>query len=166
MKEKKTVLSVILGVSLVILIVSLVTGLADSLSLMIDSGKINGVSYHKNYNYLVGGLEFGAVALGIAFVVTFICAKRKRDFIGLILAALLVAYLVITAIVLRVKVPTYNNELITSDYTLFAAYLSAVVPLAVLTTLTYLSSLFLSREAKKSEPAEQKEASEEVNENE
>lgn len=152
MKEKKIVLSVILGVSLVALIVALVAGIADSLSLLIDAENVNGVYYSEGYNYLVGGLEFGLIALGISFVAVFCCAKNKRNKIGIILASVLAGYFVITAIVLRVVLVVFSSWYIkATDYTLFMSYISSAITITVSAVLVCISFLLLVKAGKAEE---------------
>ena len=157
MKEKKIVLSVVLGVSLVALITALVAGLADSLSLLIDG--LGGYS-QKNVGYVIaiGVLELCLSGLGIAFVALKIRAMVKPSngtFIAeTVLAAVIGGFFVITLIVLRVTQPTNSqNELFAQYYALFTAYLGAAITVTVSALLAYLSSLFLNRLAKKDEEA-------------
>ncbi|MDE6677171.1 MAG: hypothetical protein K2K12_05625 [Clostridia bacterium] len=161
MKEKKIVLSVILGVSLVALIIALVSGLADSISLMIDGGKIKSLYYEdEKYHCLVGGLEIGLISLGIAFVAVLIFVKGKGKKIStIILAELLTCYFIITTAVLRKVMPIdefREHSIFAEEYALFVAYLSSAITITVSAILACVSSLLLGR-AKKAEEAKQNE---------
>lgn len=165
MKEKKIVLSVIVGVSLVALIIALVAGLADSLSLLIDGKHISDIDYSKkDYGYVdaVGVLELCAIALGMAFVTIKICSEAKPSkslFVAeTVLAALLTVYLIVTAIVLRMTQPLTAGDLMYAKYyTLFTSYLTTAITVTVSALLAYFSSLFLSRAKKEREEIKQDE---------
>ena len=159
MKEKKTVLSVILGVSLVTLIIALVAGFTDSLSLLIDGENVDGVYYSEGYNYLVGGLEFGLIALGISFAAVFCRAKNKRNKVGIILASVLAGYFLITAIVLRALLSPWSIR--ATDYTLFMSYISSAITITVSAALACISFLLLT---KTKEAEEIKQTEQEVSE--
>ena len=155
MKEKKIVLSVILGVSLVALITALIAAFADSLSLLLDAKIINNTTYRDEYVDIIGGMEMGAVALGIAFVAVFLCNRKKRNLANFILALLVVLYFVASTVAAREVVPIANKVLISAgNYPLFAAYLNTMITVAVPAVLVFISSLLLGK-AKKTEEAVQ-----------
>lgn len=157
MKEKKMIASVILGVALVSLITALVAALAESLTLFIDESANENINV--DYRNEMGGVTLGAVVLGIVFVSVFFANKKYRFAVNLSLTLALVAYAVLSLIVLRCVRPKLNVW----NYSLFVSYLSAAISLAVSTALTFAAWLYLTLVKKKEEPAPIEDGSETEN---
>lgn len=153
MKEKKLIASVILGVALVSLITALVAAFAESLTLFIDIGIVNGLKISDDYQYVVGGLTIAGVLFGITFVTVFFANKKKRILANAILGGVVIAYSILSLVVLRVLIPTnYYDEIYPQEYSLFTSYMTTAITIAVSCALTFAAWLYLTL-VKKKEPA-------------
>ncbi len=152
MKEKKTVLAVVLGVSAVSLIAAIIAGLADSLSLLIDGKYI--ASYSDGLTVKTGVLQLIALVLGIATLAVCIYAAVKHKNLSrvlIILTAISVLYFIVSVIVFRATMPksSYSGEITQKDYVLFLSFLTSIISVTVSNALVAISSLFLFRESTK-----------------
>lgn len=146
MKEKKMVLTVILGVSLVALITTLVSTFIEGLSLLTDLQNIYDLGYNKKLMNTLGGMEIGAVALGIAFVAVFLFNRKKRSLVNLILTILVVLYFVATTIAAKAVLPRYKDYILSAThYSYFVTYLSAMIAITIPAVLVFVSSLILEK---------------------
>ncbi len=154
MKEKKMISCVILGGALVALITALVAAFAESLTLFIDAVNVQGIDTRDDYQYVAGGITIGGVLLGIVFVAVFFANKKKRILVNAILGGLVVAYSVISLVVLRLLIPLdYYDMMSAGAYALFTSYLTTAITIAVSTALTFAAWLYLTLVKKKETPA-------------
>lgn len=158
MCEKKTVLSVVLGVAIVALISSIVAAAIDGFTLLFDYKVLfRGVTgtygtYYRTVSVLEIVSAVIAIAFAVALVVVSILAKNKRGKLILIIvttavAIVAIAYFVITVIVLRSIIPaskTYGSVVKALNYTMFTAYLANVASLTVSLVLSAVALLLLA----------------------
>lgn len=156
MCEKKTVLSVILGVAIVALISSIVVVTIDGFTLLFDYNVLF-KDVKGTYHNTVSILELVAVAISVVFAIAItvvsIFAKNKRIklvflIINVSAAIVTVVYFVITVIVLRNIIPAkayYGIAVYSLNYSMFTAYLTNVASLTVSLVLSAVSILLLTR---------------------
>lgn len=153
MAEKKTVLAVILGVSIVSLVSALVACLITGVT-MLDYEKMYNVNAEiADYSYTAGVLLITALAIGIVFIALFVGIKKHRILVSIISASVVVLYFIITAIILKRTLHIYGYRVISgynsTEYTMFTTYLTSVATLAVSVLLVTVSWILLDRSSKK-----------------
>ena len=161
MKEKKTVLSVIIGITIVSLFTAIVAGVADGLSVLIDGDDIYQLGAHYHYEIGIGVLELVTVAFGVAFLSVFLFAKGKNRRNGMIvLISVMSLYSVITLIIMKIIIPRFNDGVMyNTDYAMFSGYMSMLLTFVVSSVLACVSSILLDK-LKEAENIKESESSE------
>ncbi|MDE6401287.1 MAG: hypothetical protein K2L54_01595 [Clostridiales bacterium] len=146
MKEKRIVLSVVLGISLVFLILALITALVDSLTTLTDFTKVSNTD--ETYYIIYGVMQLVAVIVGIAFIVVYMLKKNDVKY-TVIFSACLLLYMILALIVLKVTLPTseYDGMYLTRYYTMYTSYLGFFVVAAVTALLITVATVLLKKQA-------------------
>lgn len=155
MNEKKTILSVVFGVSLVSYIVALLSVAIEGIT-MLDFENITSNYGTKLIDYvsIAGILLIVALVMGIAYALVFAINKKNRKLVNIVCACIITLYFIITAIALKASLHVsdsvrsgrgYNS----TEYTMFTAYLTAVATQTVTMLIATVSWLLLDRLNKK-----------------
>ncbi len=161
MSKKEVVLSVILGVALVSVVSTAIALIIDAFSLIVDYDAVYIFNSKYKYQYAIGVLELVAVAITIGLAVAICIVKGKRSLLSVILACVMTMFCIVSIIILRLNVDgEYNSsygyyKLNKTDYTLFLAYVTSVISLAVSVLVSVVSYMMLSHNKKQQQAVEQ-----------
>lgn len=148
MNEKKTVLSVILGISLFTVITGAVGLLVDGLLLITRDYSLRSQSYTFS-NYLLGAFTLVAAVITVVFLAMYI-VKRKVATAIIVPTAVSVVFAIVSCIIVSIDSVTCFGR---TDAA-YLSYVAAIVMLAVTEILTVVSTLWLKK-LKESEKAEE-----------
>lgn len=150
MKEKKLIVSVVLGVSFVSLVTAIIAGIAESLMILIDMVGVSGVLNVEYANYS-GAFTLTNVLVGAALVVIFLVNRKYRFGVNLGLAIGTVAWYILSVILMRVLIPYVRGKMVESTYPIFASFLTVAITLIVCTALMFVAWFYLMYLKKKEE---------------
>lgn len=159
-KDKRIILLIVFGAAIVSFITATIAGIVNSLTIFCDSDRLYGIgNYSINFYYAVSSvlLVLCVLCLAYFFVKLFV---RKNFIPSLVIGAVIVCYVVASAIALRYSIPTsYKEYFSESGYSFFqTSYVATAVTIAITVTLAEASHLLIIRmDRKKAEENAQKE---------
>ena len=144
-KEKRTLLIVILGVSLVSLVATLVSGVVSGLMYLVNGEMFN--DYATDHIRLMYGLFLlVGMGLGVAYLTFYLVKKNYRNKIALIFLIAQAVYFVITSIVLYLWLAIAQNWYIESvDFAYLGNYIAALLSALISSALITCASHFLHK---------------------
>ena len=148
-QEKRTLLIVILGVSLVSLVAALVSGVVSGLMYVVNGGFLR----YTSTDYLeigYGVIMFVGMGLGIAYLTTYLIKKDYKNKIvfGLLITIAVYFVLSTTGLYLWFAIDQkWDLEMV--DFSYFENYIAAMLTVLISSVLVTLASHFLHKSNQK-----------------
>ena len=149
-KEKRILLIVILGISLVSLVAALISGVVSGFMSM-----LNGITMDDTYLGVIGGLlTFVGTGLGVAYFVLYLIKKNYRNKAVIVLLFAQVGYFIFTLFSVYIGIAVDQGEYFwIGSYTDLATFIALMLSIIVPSALIWLVSHFLHKSNQKEETA-------------
>lgn len=152
-KEKRTLLIVILGVSLVSLLAALISGLISGFMYFVN-GELLAYTRTDHVEIIFGLFLFTGMGLGTAYLILYLIKKNYRNLVVFILLIAQVGYFVLTTLILYLWIVIdQGGDLYRTDFSYVESYIASMLTVLIPSALIWVSSLFLHKSNQKEEQA-------------